>query len=110
MQKHLLSQPLGVCVVGLLMVSLAASGCRPADAPVAPRSEPAGLDQLLRLMEQRLALMHDVAQWKWNAGQHVALSRVGAVQATLVVAAAPGPVGRRRSSAGCISIHPDSNS
>jgi cyclohexadienyl dehydratase len=54
-------------LVGLLLVSLAASGCRPADVPVAPRRDLADLDRLLRLMEERLALMHDVAQWKWNA-------------------------------------------
>src|SRR5262249_7834217 len=43
----------------------------PADVPVAPRRDPATLDRLLRLMEQRLALMHEVARWKWNAGQPV---------------------------------------
>jgi chorismate mutase len=52
--------------VGLLLASSAASGCRPADVPVAPRRGLADLDRLLRLMEQRLALMHDVARWKWN--------------------------------------------
>ena len=71
MPKHLLSPPLGVCVAGLLLVSLAASGCRPADVPVAPRRDLADLDRLLRLMEQRLALMHDVARWKWNAGNPI---------------------------------------
>ncbi len=58
--------------MGLLPVSLAASGCRPVDAPVAPRRDLANLDRLLRLMEQRLTLMHDVARWKWNAGQPIA--------------------------------------
>jgi chorismate mutase len=57
--------------VGLLLVSLAARGCRPADVPVAPRRDLAVLDRLLRLMEQRLALMHDVARWKWNAGSPI---------------------------------------
>jgi chorismate mutase-like protein len=57
--------------VGLLQASLAASGCRPADVPVAPRRDLATLDRLLRLMGQRLALMHEVARWKWNAGQPI---------------------------------------
>jgi chorismate mutase-like protein len=35
------------------------------------RRDLADLDQLLRLMEQRLALMHDVARWKWNAGKPI---------------------------------------
>jgi chorismate mutase len=52
-------------------VSLAANGCRPADVPVAPRRDLADLDRLLRLMEQRLALMHEVARWKWNVGKPI---------------------------------------
>jgi chorismate mutase-like protein len=60
-----------MCVVGLLLVSTTASGCRPADLPVAPRSELSHLDRLLRLMERRLALMHDVARWKWKAGKPI---------------------------------------
>ena len=71
MRKHLLPTLIRVCVVGLLLVSLAASGCRPADVPVASRRDLADLDKLLRLMEQRLALMHDVARWKWNAGKPI---------------------------------------
>ena len=67
MRKHFLSLLLGVGVVDLLLV-LAASGCRPAEVPVAPRRGLADLDRLLRLMQQRLTLMHDVARWKWNAG------------------------------------------
>ena len=43
----------------------------PADVPVAPRHDLATLDRLLRLMQQRLTLMHEVARWKWNAGQPV---------------------------------------
>jgi chorismate mutase len=39
--------------------------------PVAPRRDLVALDRLLRLMGQRLALMHDVARWKWNAGQPI---------------------------------------
>jgi chorismate mutase-like protein len=70
-RKHLLSPPLRVCVAGLLQASLAANGCRPADVPVAPRRDLADLDRLLRLMEQRLTLMHAVARWKWNAGQPI---------------------------------------
>jgi chorismate mutase len=50
---------------------LAASGCRPADVPVAPRPNLADLNRLLRLMKQRLTLMHEVARWKWNAGQPI---------------------------------------
>jgi chorismate mutase len=70
-RKHVLSPSLCVCVVGALLMTSAASGCRPADGPVAPRSDLADLDRLLRLMEQRLALIHDVARWKWNAGQPI---------------------------------------
>jgi chorismate mutase len=55
-----------VGVVALLL-ALAASGCRPASVPVKPRRpDLATLDRLLRLMQQRLVLMHDVARWKWN--------------------------------------------
>jgi len=70
-RKHVLSPPLCVWVVGPLLMASAASGCRPADGPVAPRRDLADLDRLLRPMEQRLALMHDVARWKWNAGQPI---------------------------------------
>jgi chorismate mutase len=59
-----------VGVVGLLL-ALAAGGCRPADVPAAPRRGLADLDRVLRLMQQRLALMHEVAQWKWNAGKPI---------------------------------------
>ena len=71
MRKHLLSPPLRARVAGLLLAALAATGCRPADVPVAPRRDLADLDRLLRLMEQRLALMHEVARWKWNAGKPI---------------------------------------
>src|SRR5215472_13953996 len=70
-RNYLLSSPVRVCVVGLLLASLAASGCRPAGVPVAPRPDLATLDRLLGLMQQRLTLMHEVARWKWNAGQPV---------------------------------------
>jgi chorismate mutase-like protein len=62
---------LRVWVLGLLLVPLAGGGCRPAGVSDEPRRELAGLDRLLRLMGQRLALMHDVARWKWNAGQPI---------------------------------------
>ena len=70
MRNHLPSPPRGVWVVALLL-ALAASGCRPANAPVASPHDPADLDHLLHLMRQRLTLMHEVARWKWNAGQPV---------------------------------------
>jgi chorismate mutase-like protein len=70
-RKRFLSPPLRVCVVGLLLVPLAAGGCGPADVPVLPRRDRADLDRLLRLMQQRLTLMHEFARWKWNAGQPV---------------------------------------
>jgi acetolactate decarboxylase len=41
------------------------------DVPVAPGRDLADLDRLLRLMRQRLALMHDVARWKWNTGKPI---------------------------------------
>src|SRR5262249_8221983 len=70
-RKRFLSPPLRVCAVGLLFVPLAAGGCGPADVPLLPRRDPAALDPLLRLMQQRLTLMHEVARWKWTAGQPV---------------------------------------
>ena len=70
-RKRFLSPPLRVCVVGLLFVPLAVGGCGPADVPVLPRRDRADLDRLLRLMQRRLTLMHEVARWKWNAGQPV---------------------------------------
>jgi len=39
--------------------------------PVAPGRDRADLDRLLRLMRQRLALMHEVARWKWNTGKPI---------------------------------------
>jgi chorismate mutase-like protein len=70
-RKRILSLPLRRCVIGLLFVPLAAGGCQPANEPVLPRGDRADLDRLLRLMQQRLTLMHEVARWKWNAGQPV---------------------------------------
>jgi hypothetical protein len=72
-RKHLLSSPLRVWVVGLLLVPWTAGGCRPAQVPDGPGRDLVALDRLLRLMAQRLALMHDVARWKWNARQPVRL-------------------------------------
>jgi acetolactate decarboxylase len=43
----------------------------PAAMPAAPGRDLADLDRLLRLLEKRLALMHEVARWKWNAGQPI---------------------------------------
>jgi chorismate mutase-like protein len=70
-RKRILSLPLRVCVVGLLFVPLVAGGCQSADEPGLPRRDLADPDRLLRLMQQRLTLMHEVARWKWNAGQPV---------------------------------------
>jgi chorismate mutase len=39
--------------------------------PVTPQSGLADLYRLLCVMEKRLALMHDVARWKWKAGQPI---------------------------------------
>jgi chorismate mutase len=66
MRKHGLPARSGVWVVSLLLVWLTASACQRADVPIAPQPDMADLDPLLRLMEQRLVLMHDVARWKWN--------------------------------------------
>jgi chorismate mutase-like protein len=60
-----------VWVFGLLLAPLGAGGCRPANPPEEPRRNLADLDRLLRLMQRRLRLMHDVARWKWNAGQPI---------------------------------------
>jgi chorismate mutase-like protein len=70
-RKRILSLPLRVCVVGLLFAPLAPGGCRSADEPLRRRRDLADLDRLLRLMQQRLTLMHEVARWKWNAGQPI---------------------------------------
>jgi chorismate mutase len=43
--------------------------------PVAPRQDLAALDRLLTFMRQRLALMHDVARWKWTADKPIQDSR-----------------------------------
>ena len=68
--QRLMSLLLRLCVVGLLYVPLA-GGCQSANNPVLPRRDVTELDRLLRLMQQRLTLMHEVARWKWNAGQPI---------------------------------------
>ena len=68
--QRLMSLLLRLCVVGLLYVPLA-GGCQSANNPVLPRRELSELDRLLRLMKQRLTLMHEVARWKWNVGQPI---------------------------------------
>lgn len=70
-RNHLLTAVAQAWVMGLLLVSLAAGGCRSSDRPDRSQRDLANLDQLLRLMGQRLELMHDVARWKWNAGQSI---------------------------------------
>jgi chorismate mutase len=57
------------------LVPLTASGCRPADVPDRPGRDLVAVDRLLHLMAQRLALMHDVARWKWNTRQPVTDSK-----------------------------------
>jgi chorismate mutase-like protein len=54
-----------------LLLALMGAGCRPAPAPPEPPRALEALDRLLRLMQQRLALMHDVARWKWSAGKPI---------------------------------------
>jgi chorismate mutase-like protein len=71
-RTRLLSPALRAWVVVLVLVPLVAGGCRPVGTSAEPRREQADLDRLLRLMAKRLALMHDVARWKWNAGKPVA--------------------------------------
>jgi chorismate mutase len=46
---------------------LLTGGCRPTVAP----PDLSALDRLLSLMGQRLALMHDVARWKWTTGKPI---------------------------------------
>ncbi|CAN5159676.1 hypothetical protein BH10PLA2_BH10PLA2_08620 [soil metagenome] len=56
---------------GLAPISFTTSGCRPVPAPETAVVERTDVDGLLRLIEQRLALMDDVARWKWNESQPV---------------------------------------
>jgi chorismate mutase len=58
-------------VVVLLLISIAAGGCRPAAVPGIAGQNGADVDRLLSLMQQRLALMDEVARWKWSAGQQI---------------------------------------
>ena len=66
-RKYLLSWIIPVCVVGLLLTALTADSRRRVEVPDRPGRDQAAVDRLLRLMAQRLMLMHDVARWKWNA-------------------------------------------
>jgi chorismate mutase-like protein len=60
-------------VNGFVIVSLAVPGvCQCGKLPQSSRGDLTGLDRLLRLMGQRLTLMHDVARSKWNARQPIA--------------------------------------
>jgi chorismate mutase len=53
-----------IAVVGLILASALVGGCRGRHA-----GEPSpAVDRVLGLMQQRLALMHDVARWKWANG------------------------------------------
>jgi chorismate mutase len=62
-------------VVAALLVLVAGCGGPPSVPPTAVVSPmgaaPPEVDRLLRLMRDRLALMHDVARAKWNAGRPV---------------------------------------
>ena len=55
----------------MILASLQVAGCGPAPNPVAARQDLASLKRLLSLMARRLALMHDVARWKWNEGKPI---------------------------------------
>jgi chorismate mutase len=55
-------------LLAILLVAIPlAAGCR--ERPVA--APPAALDRLLGLMQQRLAVAHDVARWKWSQGKPI---------------------------------------
>jgi chorismate mutase len=47
--------------VAVLVAVVLLAGCRARPAAIPPAS----LDRLLQLMQQRLAVAHDVARWKW---------------------------------------------
>ena len=61
----------------LLLVALTVPACQraPAPAPVANAKIGARrvgeFDDVLRLIRDRLAVMHDVARWKWSAGKPI---------------------------------------
>lgn len=48
----------------LLAAVVLFAGCRERTGPTTPAPSPA-VDRLLGLMQRRLAVMHDVARWKW---------------------------------------------
>lgn len=51
------------CRACMFLVVLLLGGCQAKPAP----ADSAALEQLLKLMQQRLLMMHDVARAKWNA-------------------------------------------
>lgn len=54
-------------LIALLIASALGGGCGASAArPPTQQPRPASIDILLRLMQRRLMLMHDVARWKWN--------------------------------------------
>ena len=62
----------------LLFVVVAISGCLADSPPPVSKVADGGsvddaqVDRLLTLMQQRLAVMHDVAKWKWNEKKAIA--------------------------------------
>src|SRR3954452_3497119 len=60
--------PFIILLLGLVVVV----GCRPAAVPNGVNRDRVDLDRLLHLIERRLAIMHDVARWKWTSGQTIA--------------------------------------
>jgi chorismate mutase len=70
-RNHFLPRLVRVCLLGLLLVPPTVGGCRRADVLDRPGRDLVAIDRLLRLTAQRLALMHDVARWKWNAGRPI---------------------------------------
>jgi chorismate mutase len=59
----------------LLAMATAQTGCAirpPQPSPAQAETEAAAVNDLLGLMRQRLALMHEVARWKWNSGKSIA--------------------------------------
>jgi chorismate mutase len=58
----------------LFAITTVQTGCvtRPSQpSPAQIEAETAVLDDVLGLIQQRLALMHEVARWKWNVGKPI---------------------------------------